>query len=187
MHPTSPKYVKRQFSMHPCEDPRPIAVTQKIYFTKLRFLPALLCGSWSLRVDMLERMKDHCKNKQMIMIIIISFQKRITFFLIVIQSYRKKIQYIHSHIYSSVSFHSDKVVSARDQEGRVDHGPSEAISAGQQGLGGSALVPTYITPAFPDNVYNIGFNPSYHPGHYTRNTALLAACHTALQCQQSPA
>ena len=27
----------------------------------------------------------------------------------------------------------------------------------------------------------------YHPGHYTRNTALLAACHTALQCQQSPA
>lgn len=121
------------------------------------------------------------------MIIIISLPKKEkTLHFIVIQSYRKKVQYIHSHIYSSVSFHSDKVVSARDQEGRVDHGPSEAISAGQQGLGGSALVPTYITPAFP-NVYNIGFNPSYHPGHYTRNTALLAACHTALQCQQSPA
>lgn len=62
---------------------------------------------------------------------------------------KSTIYYIHSHIYSSVSFHSDKVVSARDQEGRVDHGPSEAISAGQQGLGGSVLVPTYITPAFP--------------------------------------
>lgn len=159
MHPTSPNYVKRQFSMYPCEDPRPISVTQKIYVTKLRFLPALLCGSWSLRVDMLERMKDHRKNKQMIqmiMIIIISVQtKRIRLHNIVIQSCRKKVQYIHSHIYSSASFHSDKVVSARDQEGGVDHGPSEAISAGQQGLGGSVLVPTYITPAFPNSAHNL--------------------------------
>lgn len=96
MHPTSPKYVKRQFSMHPCEDPRPIAVTQKIYFTKLRFLPALLCGSWSLRVDMLERMKDHCKNKQMIMIIIIiAFQKKNNIFLLYSHTAKKYNIYIH--------------------------------------------------------------------------------------------